>query len=209
YLSGDFADPNLYQSLRRLLDEVEAKEKTRGNVLYYLATPPSVFATIVHALGAAGMVNEESGAWRRVIVEKPFGEDLESARALNQELRRDLVERQIFRIDHYLGKETVQNILVFRFANGIFEPVWNRRYVDHVQITVAETVGVEGRGGYYEHAGALRDMVQNHLMQLLTLTAMEPPVGYRADAVRDEKVKVLRAIRAMTPEQVAEHTVRG
>src|SRR6266536_363879 len=170
---------------------------------------PELFSTVVQALGNAGLVQEENGRWRRVIIEKPFGHDLDSARTLNHDLGQTLTERQIYRIDHYLGKETVQNILVFRFANGIFEPVWNRRYVDHVQITVAETVGVEGRGGYYEHAGAMRDMVQNHLMQLLTLTAMEPPVGYRADAVRDEKVKVLRAIRAIAPEQVGEHTVRG
>ena len=209
YLSGDFTDPALFQSLKTLLAEVEAKEKTRGNVLYYLATPPSVFAPIVHALGVAGMVQETNGAWRRVIVEKPFGEDLESAKALNQELRRDLEERQIYRIDHYLGKETVQNILVFRFANGIFEPVWNRRYIDHVQITVAESDGIEKRGRYYDAFGALRDMVPNHLFQLLSFIAMEPPISFQADAVRDEKAKVLRAIPPMTEEEVLRRTVRG
>jgi glucose-6-phosphate 1-dehydrogenase len=208
YLSGDFSDPNLYQSLKKLLEEMESKEKTRGNVLYYLATPPSVFAPIVHALGAAGMVSEDR-AWRRVIVEKPFGEDLESARALNQELRRDLAERQIFRIDHYLGKETVQNILVFRFANGIFEPVWNRRYIDHVQITVAESDGIGTRGRYYDQAGALRDMVPNHLFQLLSFIAMEPPISFEAGTVRDEKAKVLHAIAPMSEEEVIRRTVRG
>jgi glucose-6-phosphate 1-dehydrogenase len=209
YLSGDFSDPNLYLSLRTLLAEIDAKEKTRGNVLYYLATPPQVFAPIVHALGAAGMVTEQNGSWRRVIVEKPFGEDLESARALNQELRRDLEERQIYRIDHYLGKETVQNILVFRFANGIFEPVWNRRYIDHVQITVAESDGIEKRGRYYDAAGALRDMVPNHLFQLLSFIAMEPPISFESGSVRDEKAKVLHAIAPMSEEEVLRRTVRG
>jgi glucose-6-phosphate 1-dehydrogenase len=153
--------------------------------------------------------NAMTGAWRRIVVEKPFGHDAASARALNKELGAVFDESQIYRIDHYLGKETVQNLMVFRFANGIFEPVWNRRYIDHVQITVAETVGVEGRGGYYETAGALRDMVQNHLFQLLALTAMEPPNSFDADRVRDERVKVLRAIRPFTPELVAQDVVRG
>ena len=160
-------------------------------------------------LGAAELLRQDDGHWRRVIIEKPFGRDLESARVLNQELRTVLSERQIYRIDHYLGKETVQNILVFRFANGIFEPIWNRRYIDHVQITAAESVGVEDRGGYYDSAGALRDMVPNHLMQLLTLTAMEPPTSFEADAVRDEQTKILRAVQPLTPEEVISRTVRG
>src|SRR5262249_28527603 len=164
---------------------------------------------IVGGLGRAGLAREEHGAWRRVIVEKPFGRDLESARALNQELGRVLAEHQIFRIDHYLGKETVQNIMVFRFANGLFEPIWDRRYVDHVQMLVAETVGVEDRGNYYESAGVLRDMIQNHMFQLLALIAMEPPPSFDPDAVRDEKVKVLKSVRPMLPEQILTHTVRG
>ena len=209
YVQASFDNPAGYTALAQKLNELDQQRGASGNRLFYLATPPENYATIIQQLGAAGLAKSPSGGWVRIIIEKPFGRDLPSARALNTEVHMVFDEAQVYRIDHYLGKETVQNILVFRFANGIFEPVWNRRYVDHVQITVAETVGVEGRGGYYEHAGAMRDMVQNHLMQLLTLTAMEPPVGYRADAVRDEKVKVLRAIRAITPEQVGEHTVRG
>jgi glucose-6-phosphate 1-dehydrogenase len=209
YTQSSFDDPAGYESLAQRLNQLDQQRGTSGNRLFYLSTPPESYATIIQQLGAAGLAKSPSGGWVRIIIEKPFGHDLPSARALNAEVHRVFEEHQVYRIDHYLGKETVQNILVFRFANGIFEPVWDRRYVDHVQITVAETVGVEGRGGYYEHAGALRDMVQNHLMQLLTLTAMEPPVGYRADAVRDEKVKVLRAIRPIAPEQVGEHTVRG
>src|SRR5688572_30036880 len=184
YVPGDFHDNATFEKLRERLKQADEKWKTQGCYLFYLAVPPSQFCQVVQELGERGLVEERDGKWRRVVIEKPFGHDLESARALNRDIMRVLDERQIYRIDHYLGKETVQNILVFRFANGIFEPIWNRSYVDHVQITVAETVGVEGRGGYYERAGALRDMVQNHLMQLLTLTAMEPPVGYRADAVR-------------------------
>jgi len=209
YLSGDFTSPATFATLREQLAQTDAGEGTRGNCLFYLATPPTVFAPVVHALGAAGLVAETDGHWRRVIVEKPFGEDIDSAKALNQELRRDLAESQIYRIDHYLGKETVQNIMVFRFANGIFEPVWNRRYIDHVQITVAESVGVEKRGGYYDHAGALRDMVPNHIFQLLSFIAMEPPISFEDRAVRDEKAKVLHAIPPMTPEEVLVRTVRG
>jgi glucose-6-phosphate 1-dehydrogenase len=167
-----------------------------------------LFAPVIQQLGAAGLVRQDD-EWRRVIIEKPFGRDLDSARALNREIRQVLNEDQIYRIDHYLGKETVQNILVFRFANGIFEPIWNRRYVDHVQITVAETVGVEQRGGYYDEAGALRDMVPNHIFQLISLTAMEPPVSFEADAVRDEQAKVLRAIQPLSPEEVLSRSVRG
>jgi glucose-6-phosphate 1-dehydrogenase len=188
---------------------VDAEHGTRGNYFFYLATAPEFFAEAVRRLGGAGLMTEDNSHWRRIIVEKPFGSDLDSARALNRELAVVLDERQIYRIDHYLGKETVQNILVFRFANGIFEPIWNRRYVDHVQVTVAETVGVETRGGYYEHAGALRDMVPSHIFQLISLTAMEPPISFAADAVRDEQAKVLHALQEFTPEDVLSRAVRG
>ncbi len=208
YVRGDFDDPGTYQALGAALAHVAARHGNSGNAAFYLATPPDEFCTIVRGLGAAGLSREDAG-WRRVVIEKPFGHDLESAVALNRELTRVLHERQIFRIDHYLGKETVQNLMVFRFANGVFEPIWNRRYVDHVQITAAEELGVEGRGGYYEQAGALRDMVQTHIIQLLTLVAMEPPSTLGAEAVRNEKVKVLEAIRPMSPEQVLRDTVRG
>src|SRR5216684_2663222 len=208
YISGDFADPVVYQNLSNLLTTLDKEHGTRGNYFFYLATSPSFFSPVIKQLGAAGLVAEENG-WRRVIIEKPFGRDYDSAKKLNKEIRQVLDEKQIYRIDHYLGKETVQNILVFRFANGIFEPIWNRRYIDHVQITAAESVGVEERGGYYDGAGALRDMVPNHLMQLLTLTAMEPPTSFEADAVRDEQTKILRAIQPLTPEEVISRTVRG
>ena len=202
-----------YESLSARLDAIEtpagAPSGPEVGRLFYLATPPDAVADIVLRLGAVGLLNEDAGAWRRVVVEKPFGRDLASAIALNRNLLADLAERQIYRIDHYLGKETVQNLMAFRFGNGIFEPIWNRRYVDHVQITVAETVGVEGRGRYYDTAGALRDMVQNHLLQLLALTAMEPPISFRADDVRDERVKVLRAIHRMAPDEVEACVVRG
>ncbi len=206
YVSGDLNDVETFTRLKAALEKVDEELGTGGSYLFYLAVPPGVFDDFVLKLGESGLTKEEEGRWRRVIVEKPFGHDLESARALNRTLREVLRERQIYRIDHYLGKETVQNIMVFRFANGIFEPIWNRRYVDHVQITVAETVGVEGRGGYYEEAGALRDMVQNHMFQLLAFTAMEPPISFAADAVRDEQVKVLYAIRPMSPEDVLRRT---
>jgi len=207
YVRGDFHDVDLYVRLSATLAAVA--EQTRGNVLFYMAVPPALFDDLIAGLSAAGLGREDNGTWRRVIVEKPFGHDLESARALNRQIGSVFSESQIFRIDHYLGKETVQNLMVLRFANGIFEPIWNRRYIDHVQITVAETVGVEGRGGYYEEAGALRDMVQNHLFQLLALTAMEPPISFDADRVRDERVKVLHAIRPLDDEAVARETVRG
>jgi glucose-6-phosphate 1-dehydrogenase len=206
---GEFRDPAAYQALSQKLGTVQQEHGTGPNVLFYLATPPDFFAPIVEQLGQAGLARQDRQSWRRVIIEKPFGSDLDSARKLNAELGEVLAEDQIWRIDHYLGKETVQNILVFRFANGIFEPIWNRRYVDHVQVTAAESIGIEGRGGYYETAGALRDMVQNHLLQLLALVTMEPPVSLQADKVRDERVKVLEAIRTMTPEQVIERAVRG
>ena len=209
YVRGSFTDDETYERLRRCLAEVERDHGTRGNVFYYLATAPEGFAEIVRHLGAAGLTQETEGRFRRVIVEKPFGRDLHSARQLNTRLSEVLAERQIYRIDHYLGKETVQNILVFRFANGIFEPIWNRQYIDHVQITAAETVGVEGRGGYYETSGALRDMVPNHLFQLLTLTAMEPPVSFAADSVRDEQAKILEAVQLLEPEDVLRDAIRG
>jgi glucose-6-phosphate 1-dehydrogenase len=209
YVTGDFKDPNAYQKLKEVMAQEIRSNSAHGNVLYYLATAPSFFAEIVRQLGAAGLAHEEDGRWRRVIIEKPFGRDLESARALNAEINEALKERQIYRIDHYLGKETVQNILAFRFGNGIFEPVWNRRYIDHIQITAAESVGVEQRGGYYEASGALRDMVPNHLFQLLSLTAMEPPVSFDADKVRDEQAKVLHAFQPLTSEEVLSKTVRG
>jgi len=209
YLHGNFEDPNAYPELRKTLEVVDKEHGTRGNYFYYLATSPHYFSGVVRRLGDVGLLQEENGRWRRVIIEKPYGCDLESARALSREIGTVLTEHQIYRIDHYLGKETVQNILVFRFANGIFEPIWNRRYVDNVQITVAETVGVEQRGNYYEEAGALRDMVPNHIFQLISLTAMEPPISFEANAVRDEQAKILRAIQPLSPEEVLRRTVRG
>lgn len=208
YQQGDANDPALYQQLAGLLGELDRKHGTGGNRCFYLATSPHHFAQVTRRLGAAGLT-QENGCWRRLIYEKPFGRDLDSARALNRELRQLLRESQIYRIDHYLGKETVQNILAFRFANGIFEPVWNRRYVDHVQITVAEELGVEQRGDYYDQTGALRDMVPNHILQLITLTSMEPPISFDADAVHDEQTKILRAIQPFTPQRVLSHAVRG
>ncbi len=208
YIRGDFNDAALYRRVGEVLSAMNRSGSATCDCLFYLATPPSFFGPIAEQLGAAGLLHESAG-WRRVIIEKPFGRDLETARALNRLLATVLQEHQIYRIDHYLGKETVQNIMAFRFANGIFEPIWNRRYVDHVQITVAETVGVEQRGGYYDKIGALRDMVQNHLFQLLALTAMEPPISFQADAVRDERVKVLHAVRLISPDDVAGHAVRA
>jgi len=209
YVKGDFEDPATYQGVKDALAHASQVHGTSGNAIFYLATPPDEFGTITRGLGQAGLTREDGNGWRRLIIEKPFGHDLESAVALNRELTESLRESQIYRIDHYLGKETVQNLLVFRFANGIFEPIWNRRYVDSIQITVAEELGVEGRGDYYDKAGVVRDMVQNHIFQLLTLVAMEPPSTLAAEAVRNEKVKVLDAIRQMTPEDVIQRTVRG
>jgi glucose-6-phosphate 1-dehydrogenase len=210
YCPGEFEDPQGYTALRALLEDITVDRGTEGCTLYYLATPPSAYETIVARLGAAGLVGDAEGrCWTRLIVEKPYGHDLASAQALNHSVHAVFDERQVYRIDHYLGKETTQNILAFRFGNSIFEPLWDRRYVDHVQITVAESLGVEGRGGYYETAGALRDIVQNHMMQLLALVAMEPPARFGADAVRDEKVKVLQAIRPLSLDDVARQSVRG
>ena len=209
FVRGDLDDADAYGRLKTVLADVDKTRRCGGNHLYYMATPPAYFAGVVRQLHAAGLVAEPAGKWRRFVVEKPFGRDIDSARTLNRELLEYLHERQIYRIDHYLGKDTVQNILVFRFANGIFEPIWNRRYVDHVQITVAESLGVETRGKYYDRAGALRDMVPNHLFQLLSLTAMEPPVSFEADAVRNEKAKVLQAIHRFEPESVLTDVVRG
>jgi glucose-6-phosphate 1-dehydrogenase len=207
YVSGDFADIAGYECLGDRLAKQDAAHAAGGNRLFYLATPPTAYAQIAHHLGEANLSRSPSGGWTRLIVEKPFGRDLESARKLDRSLGTVFRERQIFRIDHYLGKETVQNIMVFRFGNGIFEPIWNRRYVDNVQVSVAETVGVEGRGGYYEESGALRDMVQNHLMQVLALVAMEPVASFTGDFVRDEKAKVFRSIVPIA--DVNQETVRA
>src|ERR1700736_3827715 len=181
YISGEFDDENVYPKLKDFLQKVDQDHTTHGNFFFYLATAPNFFGPIVEHLAEVGLMEENNQHWRRVIIEKPFGHDLDSARLLNQQLLKVAKEKQIYRIDHYLGKETVQNILAFRFANGIFEPIWNRRYIDHVQISVGETVGVEGRGSYFDHAGSLRDMVPNHIMQLISLTAMEPPISFQAD----------------------------
>ena len=211
YHRSNFDDLAGYQSLRQRLERDADRTGVPGNSLYYLATQPRFFVPIVDRLHAAGLVRSgpEAAPWSRVVVEKPFGRDLASAVALNDRIAAVFAEDQIFRIDHYLGKETVQNLLVFRFANSIFEPIWNQKYVDHVQITASERIGVEGRGRYYEQAGALRDMVQNHMMHLLCLVAMESPVGLAPDAVRDEKVKVLRALRPIPRDCVAQDVVRA
>ena len=209
YHSGDFRDPNLYRQLKDKLAAVDRQQGTPGSYLFYLATAPQFFGEIIKQLGLVGLTTEANGFWRRVIIEKPFGRDLESARGLNKEIRSVLDESQIYRIDHYLGKETVQNMMVFRFGNGIFEPIWNRSYIDSVQITVAETVGVEERGGYYDTAGALRDMIPNHTLQLVAMTAMEPPISFDSEAVRDEKAKVLHAIQPLSAEDVLTKAVRG
>jgi glucose-6-phosphate 1-dehydrogenase len=209
FVNGEFSDPQLYTNVAQTLAQVDKDHNTHGNCLFYLATSPSFFGLITDHLGASELACEKNGQWRRVVFEKPFGSDLESAKALNRQVRKVLVERQIFRIDHYLGKETVQNILVFRFSNGIFEPIWNRRYVDHVQITVAETVGVEQRGGYFDAAGTLRDMVPNHLFQLISLTTMEPPISFSSDSVHDEQSKILHAIQPLDAEDVLHCAVRG
>src|SRR6202163_4427304 len=209
YQRGEFADPNTYSTVAARLSALDRDLQTAGNYMFYLATSPKFFGQIVQQLGTAGLSHQENGRWRRVVIEKPFGHDLDSAQSLNREIKTVLHENQIYRIDHYLGKETVQNIMVFRFDNAIFEPIWNRRYIDHVQITNAETVGVELRGGYFDTAGTLRDMVPNHIMQLLSLTAMEPPVSFQADAVRNEQAKILRAVQPLDSEDVLYSSVRG
>ena len=206
----DFADPTGFDSLATSLEAIDKEQNGRGNHLYYLATQPSQFADIVAQLGRVGLDHERhEGGWRRIVIEKPFGHDLQSAIRLNREVGKVFRESQVYRIDHYLGKETVRNLLVFRFGNGIFEPIWNRRHIDHVQITVAESIGVENRGAFYEETGASRDFLQNHLLQLMSLVAMEPPATFEADALRDEKVKVIRAIGEMAPPKVRRDIVRG
>src|SRR5581483_5370448 len=209
YERGDFGDENTYTGLNKRLNELDSRYGTEGNYLFYLATAPKFFAQIVEQLGRHALAREQNGYWRRVIIEKPFGHDLESAKTLNAQIRAVLAEDQIYRIDHYLGKETVQNLLVFRFSNSIFEPLWNDHYIDHVQITNAETVGVERRGGYFDNVGTMRDMVPNHIMQLISLTAMEPPASFKSEAVRDEQAKVLHAIKIFNPDDVLQDTVRG
>jgi glucose-6-phosphate 1-dehydrogenase len=212
-LSGAYDDMAAFRRLRQRLDEAQARFGTRGNQLYYLSTPASTFPTLLGGLHQAGLLPREGpghrGPWHRLIIEKPFGSDVASARALNRGLWETLDERQIFRIDHYLGKETVQNIPVFRLANAIFEPLWNRQHIDHVEITAAETLGVEGRGRFYDETGVVRDMVQNHLLQVLSLCAMEPPVSLAAEDIRDEKNKVFRALRPIGPHEVREAVVQG
>ena len=208
YVPGDPNDPALYARLRAALQDAERRHAGPANRLYYLSTPPSLYDDITGQLGKAGLA-EAQGGWTRIIIEKPFGSDLETARALNAKVAEVFDEAEVFRIDHYLGKETVQNVLALRFANGILEPLWNRNHVAEVQMTVAETVGVEGRGGYYEESGALRDMIQNHLLQVMCLVAMEPPVTFDAQAVRDEKSKVMQAIRPLDPARVDEAALRA
>ena len=209
YLTADIYNPDDYEKLSQLLTQVDTERGTQGNRLFYLSVAPKFYAEAVKQLGEHELAKPKDKGWVRVIVEKPFGTDLDSAKALNRDLLQHLDEQQIYRIDHYLGKETVQNLLVFRFANGIFEPLWNRQYIDHVQVTNAEMVGVEGRGGYYDSAGVLRDMIQNHVFQVLSLVAMEPPVNLNSEAVRDEKIKAMEAARAFTPERVRNECVRG
>ena len=209
YISGDINDPDCYKRMVELLDQIDRERGTAGNRVFYLSVAPGLYSEAIEQLGAAGLARPKPGSWTRIIIEKPFGHDLESAKQLNTDVAKVFEEDQVYRIDHYLGKETVQNLLVFRFANGIFEPIWNHRYIDHVQITNAEAIGVEGRGGYYETAGVLRDMIQNHVFQVLSLVAMEPPISLSANAVRDEKIKAMQAVRPIPVEAVAEYVVRG
>ena len=214
YISGDLRDPNLYSRLAAKLADLDQTRLTASNALFYLSTQPSHYEPVIEGLGAAGLHSAAPTAtnpnpWRRLVVEKPFGHDLASSRQLDTAVHRVFAEDAVYRIDHYLGKETVQNILAFRFGNGIFEPLWDRRYVNHVQITAAESIGVEGRGGYYEEAGALRDMIQNHLLQILATVAMEPPALFEATAVRDERAKLLRSIRILKHDEVPTHAVKG
>jgi glucose-6-phosphate 1-dehydrogenase len=210
YQRMDFDNDAAYDELVTTLEAIDKEQNAPGHHLYYLATQPSAFAEIVAQLGRVGLDHEHhEGGWRRIVIEKPFGHDLQSAIRLNREVGKVFRESQVYRIDHYLGKETVRNLLVFRFGNGIFEPIWNRRHIDHIQITVAESIGVENRGSFYEETGASRDFLQNHLLQLMSLVAMEPPATFEADALRDEKVKVVRAIAELTPDQIRTDVVRG
>jgi glucose-6-phosphate 1-dehydrogenase len=210
YSPGDYADQNAYALLAKRLAEIDAAKKLGGNRLFYLSTPPEVYPDIVEQLGRSGLAHPNTpGSWVRIIIEKPFGRDLATAKELNKIVLSAFEEKQVYRIDHYLGKDTVQNLLVLRFGNGIFEPLWNRNYVDHVQITASETLGVERRGGFYETAGALRDMIQSHMLQLTSLVAVEPPAAFDANAVRNEKLKVLQSIRPFNLEMVAQSVVRG
>ena len=208
YTPGNFSEPQAYANLAKIVEGLEAEHHTRGNVLFYMATPPSIFGMISQNIDAAGFKAREKG-WTRIIVEKPFGHDLASAIELNKQLLSQWKEDQIFRIDHYLGKETVQNLLAFRFSNGMFEPLWNKAHIDHIQFSVSETVGVERRGKYYDTAGVLRDMIQNHMFQMLAYLCMEPPASFKPDAIRNEKAKLLDTVRVMTPEEVLIHTARG
>jgi len=207
YVPGDLRDRAMYRALQAAIQETAAARETPDNVLFYLATAPGLYGTVIERLGESGLTAGQG--WRRIIIEKPFGRDTASARALSEQVRRVFPERDVYRIDHFLGKETVQNVLAFRFGNGIFEPLWNRRYVDHVQITAAESIGVEGRGSYYQEAGALRDMIQNHLLQVMATVAMEPPAAFEAEAVRDERAKLLRSVRLWRPEEVPQYAVAG
>ena len=210
YLSGDSNSSEIYPSLLKMLNEIDSRIQSQQRFMYYLATAPPLFSAIAKNLGEAGMNIESSqGFWKRIVIEKPFGMCLESAKALNRELLDYFSEAQIYRIDHYLGKETVQNLLAFRFANGIFEPLWNRNYIHNVQVTAAESLGVENRGGYYDQSGALRDMVQNHLLQLIAVTAMEPPSSFTASAVRNEKVKVFQSLAGLDPASIPRRVIRG
>ena len=209
YLSGDLKDPQTYRRLGHELARLDETAGTAGNRLFYLAIPAQLFGPAIDGMDAAGLTRESDGRWRRVVIEKPFGHDLESARALDEEIHRRLRDHQVFRIDHFLGKETVQNVMALRFANGLFEPIWNRSHIDHVQITAAETLGVERRGKFYEGTGALRDMVPNHLFQLLAMTAMEPPISFEAANVRAKKAEVVSAIRPMSEAEALECAVRG
>jgi glucose-6-phosphate 1-dehydrogenase len=209
YHQANYSNPAGYQALSELLAKIDKEQNISCNILFYLSTPPMLYPVIVEQLGQANLAQQTDQTWRRIIIEKPFGHDLASATQLNQQVHEVFKESQVYRIDHYLGKETVQNLLVFRFANAIFEPLWNRNYIDHVQITVSEEVGLGSRAGYYDTAGVMRDMFQNHLLQLLSLTAMEPPAEFNATALRDEKVKVLKAVRPIKPEDVSDYTVRA
>ncbi len=209
YVPGELGDPKCYEALKAQLDAIEKERGTGGNVLFYLSTQPSFYASVVEQIGASGLAQHEGGGWRRVVIEKPFGHDLASADELNRRISAVMAEKDVYRIDHYLGKETVQNVLAFRFGNSIFEPLWNRQYISHVQVTAAESIGVEGRGAYYQEAGALRDMIQNHLLQVMATVAMEAPPYFDSDAVRDERAKLLRSIRILKPEEVDTHAVKG